>query len=136
MFYEAAEVFAERYRQYGERLDDVADAVRSGQQISGLQYEEAKRFIASCTARVVDLARTTPIFLVPAATGPAPQGLSFTGNSSMNAPWTAMGTPAISVPLPVTRGLPLGLQLTAAPGEDARLLRAASLVYRLLVTVP
>jgi hypothetical protein len=30
----------------------------------------------------------------------------------MNAPWTALGTPAISIPLPVD-GLPLGLQIVA-----------------------
>ena len=67
----------------------------------------------------------TPIILVPAATGPAPLGLAFTGNSAMNAPWTALGTPAISIPMPVGNSLPLGLQLTAAPGQDARVLRTA-----------
>jgi hypothetical protein len=40
----------------------------------------------------------------------------------MNSPWTALGTPAISIPLPVGSGLPLGLQLTADHGQDARLL--------------
>jgi len=50
----------------------------------------------------------------------------------MNAPWSALGTPAISIPMPVTDGLPLGLQLTAAPGEDARLLQTAVQVHRLV----
>jgi Asp-tRNA(Asn)/Glu-tRNA(Gln) amidotransferase A subunit family amidase len=50
----------------------------------------------------------------------------------MNAPWTALGTPAISIPLPVGDRLPLGLQLTAAHGQDARLLRAAVRVHELL----
>jgi Asp-tRNA(Asn)/Glu-tRNA(Gln) amidotransferase A subunit family amidase len=49
----------------------------------------------------------------------------------MNAPWTALGTPAISIPMP-TAGLPLGLQLTADHGEDARLLAAAIRVARSL----
>jgi Asp-tRNA(Asn)/Glu-tRNA(Gln) amidotransferase A subunit family amidase len=134
MFYEAAALFADRYSEYGDRLDRVADAVRRGMQISEAQYDDARRFILACTARITELSRTTPVFLVPAATGPAPHGLSFTGDSSMNAPWTAMGTPAISIPLPVSSGLPLGLQLTAAPGDDARLLRAASRVHRLFKT--
>jgi len=43
----------------------------------------------------------------------------------MNAPWTALETPAISIPMPVGNSLPLGLQLTAAPGQDARVLRTA-----------
>jgi len=43
----------------------------------------------------------------------------------MNAPWTALGTPAISIPMPVGNGLPLGIQLTAAHGQDARVLQSA-----------
>ena len=81
---------------------------------------------------MTEIYKTTPVVLVPAATGPAPLGLSSTGNSRMNAPWTALGTPAISVPMPVGDGLPLGLQLTAAPGEDARVLRAAARLDRVL----
>jgi Asp-tRNA(Asn)/Glu-tRNA(Gln) amidotransferase A subunit family amidase len=43
-----------------------------------------------------------------------------------------MGTPAISIPMPVASALPLGLQLTAAHGQDARVLHAAVEVARLL----
>jgi Asp-tRNA(Asn)/Glu-tRNA(Gln) amidotransferase A subunit family amidase len=134
MFYEAAALFDQRYTEHGDRLDDVAEAVRRGRRISEAQSDDAKRFILASTARITELARTTPVFLVPAATGQAPRGLSFTGDSSMNAPWTAMGTPAISIPMPVSGTLPLGLQLTAAPGDDTRLLHAASRVYRILTT--
>jgi Asp-tRNA(Asn)/Glu-tRNA(Gln) amidotransferase A subunit family amidase len=50
----------------------------------------------------------------------------------MNAPWTALCTPAISIPMPVANGLPLGLQLTADHGQDARVLRTAARLERLL----
>jgi aspartyl-tRNA(Asn)/glutamyl-tRNA(Gln) amidotransferase subunit A len=50
----------------------------------------------------------------------------------MNYPWTALGTPAISIPMGQTSGLPLGLQLTANPGNDALLLRAAASVEKSL----
>ena len=66
------------------------------------------------------------IILTPAALGPAPATLASTGDPRMNAPWTGLGCPAISVPLPVPPGdLPLGLQLTAAPGRDGLLLHFA-----------
>jgi Asp-tRNA(Asn)/Glu-tRNA(Gln) amidotransferase A subunit family amidase len=52
----------------------------------------------------------------------------------MNGGWTALGTPAISIPMPSASGLPLGLQLTAARGEDGRVLRAAVSIQRLLTT--
>jgi Asp-tRNA(Asn)/Glu-tRNA(Gln) amidotransferase A subunit family amidase len=46
----------------------------------------------------------------------------------MNAPWSALGTPAISVPMPVAGGLPLGLQLTADLSQDSLLLHAAVII--------
>jgi aspartyl-tRNA(Asn)/glutamyl-tRNA(Gln) amidotransferase subunit A len=81
---------------------------------------------------VSDLFATTPIILTPAAVGPAPLGLGFTGDTRMNAPWTALGTPAISIPMPIASGLPLGLQLTAGAGEDGRVLRAAVSLQQVL----
>jgi Asp-tRNA(Asn)/Glu-tRNA(Gln) amidotransferase A subunit family amidase len=76
--------------------------------------------------------KATPVILVPAATGPAPRGLASTGDPEMNAPWTAVGTPAISIPMPVTSGLPLGLQITADQGQDARAIRTAVQLHRML----
>jgi Asp-tRNA(Asn)/Glu-tRNA(Gln) amidotransferase A subunit family amidase len=72
------------------------------------------------------------VILVPAATGPAPRGLALTGDSRMNSPWTALGTPAITIPMPVGTGLPLGLQLTAAHNEDGRVIRTAMRLHAIL----
>ena len=66
-----------------------------------------------------------PAILTPAAAGPAPEGLSTTGDPSPNAPWTALGVPAISVPLPVEGG-PLGIQMTAGWGRDDALVAVAA----------
>ena len=74
--------------------------------------------------------KSTPVILTPAAVGPAPLGLSTTGDPRMDAPWTALGTPAISIPMPVGSGLPPGLQLTADLNQDARVLRAAVLLQK------
>ena len=63
--------------------------------------------------------------LTPAAPGPALKGLSATGSPMFNALWTYLGMPCISLPLLEANGLPLGVQLVAARGEDGALLRAA-----------
>lgn len=125
MFYEAARFYEQRYREHGSGLADLADLVREGLQISLSQYDEARRYIAACKSDMGGIYETTPVIVVPAATGPAPFGLASTGDARMNAPWTALGTPAISIPMPVQSGLPLGLQLTADHGEDARVIRMA-----------
>jgi len=136
-FYEGARFHQQRFNEYGSRLGaELVDLVRKGLQISVERYDEARRYIAECKAVVAELYKATPVILSPAAMGPAPLGLTSTGNPRMNAPWTALGTPAISIPMPVPNGLPLGLQLTADHGQDARLLRTAVRVQRMLGNGP
>jgi Asp-tRNA(Asn)/Glu-tRNA(Gln) amidotransferase A subunit family amidase len=132
MFYEGARFYQQRYNEYGARLEDVADLVRDGLLISVDRYDEARRYIAECKAKMTEVYKATPVILVPSATGPAPAGLASTGDARMNAPWTALGTPAISIPLPLGGGLPLGLQLTAEHGEDARVIGTAVRLQALL----
>ncbi|MGA7624424.1 MAG: amidase [Candidatus Acidiferrales bacterium] len=132
LFYEGAQFHKQRYSEYGTRLGSLADLVREGLQISEARYDQAKRNIAESRGRMTEIYKSTPVILVPAATGPAPLGLSSTGDPRMNRPWTALGTPAISIPLPVASGLPLGLQLTAENGQDARLLQTAVRLHKIL----
>jgi Asp-tRNA(Asn)/Glu-tRNA(Gln) amidotransferase A subunit family amidase len=132
MFYEGAQFHRERLVQYGDRLQDLADLVREGLQIPMQRYEEARSYISDCKARMREMHKATPVILVPAATGPAPLGLASTGDARMNSPWTALGTPAISIPLPTGDGMPLGLQLTADHGQDARALQTAVRLHGIL----
>ncbi len=125
MFYEGARLHEERYKQYGDRLADIANLVRDGLQIPMDRYDEARRQIAEGKTRMSEFFKATPVIVTPAAMGPAPLGLTSTGDSRMNSPWTALGTPAITIPMPVGSALPLGLQLTADHGQDARVIRAA-----------
>jgi Asp-tRNA(Asn)/Glu-tRNA(Gln) amidotransferase A subunit family amidase len=130
-FYEGARFHEQRWKEYGARLQDMADLVVKGLKMPAEQYERALRQVQEGRSRLGEVYRTTPVVLVPAAVGAAPRGLSNTGDPRINAPWTGFGTPAISIPMPVT-GLPLGLQLTADRGQDARVLRAAVRFHRLL----
>ncbi|HEX4643813.1 MAG TPA: amidase family protein, partial [Candidatus Acidoferrales bacterium] len=126
MFYEGARYHEARLKEFGDRLDrPMAELVRHGLQIPDKDYNEARRFIADSRVHLAEIFKSTPVILTPAATGPAPLGLTTTGDPRMNAPWSALGTPAIAVPMPLAGGLPLGLQLTADLNQDSRLLRAA-----------
>lgn len=133
MFYEGARFHEQRYHEFGDRLADMADLVREGLKIPAARYDAARAEVVDARRRVSALFERTPVILVPAAPGPAPRGLTSTGDSRMNAPWTALGTPAMSMPLPVPAGaLPLGLALNAERGEDPRVVRTGVRLYRLL----
>ena len=136
MLYEGSRFHKQRYDEYGDRLGDLASLVRRGLQISVDRYAETLRYIDSCRAQFTEHFKRTPVILTPAAIGPAPTGLASTGDPRMNAPWTALGTPAVCIPLPVGTALPLGLQLTAERGGDARVLRTAARLQNMLGSQP
>jgi Asp-tRNA(Asn)/Glu-tRNA(Gln) amidotransferase A subunit family amidase len=66
------------------------------------------------------------------ASGPAPVGLTFTGDASFAVPFSLLGVPAISLPLFWLDGLPLGLQVTGFEHGDAASFAAAAAIVGLL----
>jgi len=95
-------------------LDALADA-RAMREALGEMFEQA------CTA-----------IITPATVGVAPVGQA-TGDPSFCSLWSLTGLPAVTLPLLSGEGgMPLGVQLVGAMGDDARLLRTANwLVSRL-----
>jgi amidase len=57
--------------------------------------------------------------LTPSAPGEAPEGLGWTGDPGFNFVWTSLGVPCATVPVAAgPKGLPLGVQVVGALGED------------------
>src|SRR4029077_11505743 len=128
--YEGARVHEARLKEFGDRLDqNIANLVHNGLKIPAERYDDTRRFIADSRVRFAEIFQSAPVILTPAAVRPAPLALAFTGDPRMDAPWTALGTPAISIPMPMASGLPLGLQLTADLGQDSRVLRGALVLF-------
>jgi Asp-tRNA(Asn)/Glu-tRNA(Gln) amidotransferase A subunit family amidase len=135
--YEGARFHEANLKKFGDRFDPaLADYVRDGLKIPVQRYNEVKQFVADSRRRFAEIFRFTPVILTPAAPGPAPLGLLTTGDPRMNAPWSAMGNPAVSIPMPVASGLPLGLQLAADLKQDSLVLQAALLLYQRFSTGP
>lgn len=73
------------------------------------------------------------LWLTPAAPGPAPAWIAATGDPVMNLPWTQAGLPAVGLPAGFTAdGLPLGIQLVGAHGDDEALLATAAVIEPLI----
>ena len=130
--YEGARTHRARYEEFGERIGvKLAGLVRAGLLLPPEEYDAARAHVERMRAEVSSLFWDYPAILTPAAAGPAPYGLAGTGDPSPNAPWTALGIPAIAVPLPVD-GAPLGVQVTGAWGRDDALVAVAAELESLL----
>lgn len=134
MAYEAACEHGGRYRAHGQAMGEKLVALlEEGLQIGREAYFDARQTLDSARNAYQQWARRHPVVATPAALGPAPQGLESSGDPRCNAPFTALGAPAISLPMPTApQQLPMGMQLTSARGCDGLLLAAAKACEKLL----
>jgi Asp-tRNA(Asn)/Glu-tRNA(Gln) amidotransferase A subunit family amidase len=133
--YEGARSHRARFEEFGDRIgQELAGLVRAGLRLTPAEYEDARAHVENMRVAVSSILWDYPAILTPAAAGPAPAGLSSTGDPGHNAPWTALGVPAISVPLPVD-GAPLGIQMVAAWGRDDALVAVAAQLAALVAQV-
>jgi Asp-tRNA(Asn)/Glu-tRNA(Gln) amidotransferase A subunit family amidase len=101
-------------------------AVERGRATLARDYLEAHATADRLAAELEAVAFAYDALITPAAPGPAPLGLGSTGSPVFCTLWTLCGAPALSVPLLADEaGLPMGVQLIARRGDDARLLRTA-----------
>ena len=123
--YEGARTMRERFEEFGEGIGKrLAELVRVGLAMTEDEYDAARERVMQMRGEISELLWEYPTMLTPAALGVAPSGLESTGDPAANAPWTAMGLPAIAVPLPVEGG-PVGVQVTGAWGRDDALVAVA-----------
>jgi len=112
---------------------DVANAlVAEGEAIAEEAYRGALRERDRLIAALAEWARPYDAILTLPATGEAPT-LETTGDPRFCSRWSLTGAPAVTIPIGRgPAGLPLGLQLVGAPGDDRRLFGAAAWAERVL----
>jgi Asp-tRNA(Asn)/Glu-tRNA(Gln) amidotransferase A subunit family amidase len=126
-----AEMAANFEREWQQGRDKLSEQLRSlierGRETRAVDYQRALRGVRPMVESFDELfMERYDAILTPAAPGPAPRGLSGTGDPSFCTLWTLCGMPALSLPLlRGSDGLPLGVQLVGRRGFDARLLRTA-----------
>jgi Asp-tRNA(Asn)/Glu-tRNA(Gln) amidotransferase A subunit family amidase len=132
--YEGARANRERYEKHGAEIGvKLATLVEDGLAIREQLYLDALQTVARARAEFETSVADGSLWFVPAAPGPAPEGISSTGDPRCNAPFTAMGVPALTLPFGRTdQGLPLGCQIAAAAGHEDLLLAAARHCERLI----
>ena len=128
MFAEMARVHAPWFAQYESLYRPrTAAAIHEGQAVDDKTLTTARtdRALVRAKFQVLMSQHGIDLWLSPAATGPAPEGIETTGNPVMNLPWTHAGLPVITLPAGKAAngldGLPLGLQCAADFMADEKL---------------
>ena len=129
---EAAEVFREERRSHDAQLSPgFRGFLEEGERFPADRVREARQVAEKARRELQDVFGQIDVLVTAAAAGEAPTGLQSTGEPAFCRAWTLLGCPCISLPvLSGPAGLPVGLQLVAAPGEDARLLSIAAWVEK------
>ena len=132
--FEAHQAFAWEYREnydampplLRKRLDESRD-------IRPADYDEAQSVAEKARVVLCDTFGEVDVILALSAPGAAPKGLDWTGDPRFNRLWTLMGTPCVNVPAFVAEGnLPVGVQVIADYGDDAKALAAARFLEKAL----
>ena len=118
-------------REYERGKDKLSPTLRKmierGQQCLAMDYNYAVEQIPALNSALGEILLEYDAIITPATPGEAPVGLDSTGSPVFCTPWSLCGIPSISVPiLQGSNGMPIGVQLTAAKNDDARLLRTAN----------
>jgi Asp-tRNA(Asn)/Glu-tRNA(Gln) amidotransferase A subunit family amidase len=129
-FFEAHQSLAWEYRANNDAMPSLLRArLDESAGISPAAYDEACRVAAAARAALAETFAQADILLTFSAPGAAPKGLGSTGNARFNRLWTLMGVPCVNVPAYVANGgLPVGVQVIAPFGADAKALAAARFI--------
>jgi amidase len=115
--------------QLSTRLQGILAA---GLKVTHEQYDAAQMLARNCRRTLADVFADCDVLLAPSAPGGAPAGLDITGDPVFSRIWTLLRTPCVTVPAATANGLPVGVQIIGAFGNDAQTLAAAHWVHQAL----
>jgi len=132
--YERARGMAYEWQVHNASISGgLAKTIRNGLSMPRDRYIDGLQHVEQCRRKLNSLFDDIDVLLTPAVPGEAPHGLSWTGDHRFQSIWTQLRTPTIALPTHSGRGgLPVGIQLVAAPYRDNFLLAIAQLVFRRL----
>lgn len=106
--------------------------IAAGGKVTRAEYEAACALTRQCRIWMAAAMSRHDLIIAPSAPGEAPD-IAGTGEPTFGLMWTLLRMPCMSVPCGVgAQGLPLGVQLIAAQGQDTTLFGHAAWAQRML----
>ncbi len=132
--YERSRHMTHEWRYHRDGLSDVfQEVMQTGLDTTYDDYVATLRLTEDCREQSGALFEGLDVLLAPCADGEAPEGLGYSGNPRLQAIWTAIRLPTISLPTHSgPNGLPVGIQLIGRYRDDDRLLSVAKWVLEKL----
>jgi Asp-tRNA(Asn)/Glu-tRNA(Gln) amidotransferase A subunit family amidase len=132
--FETARSLRHEHRHHAAQLSpQLLALLEEGLRISGQTHSRHLQALVTQRQLAARLFDEHDALLAPSAMGEAPEGLSGTGDPLFCRSWTLLGLPCIHLPFfRGRRGLPVGLQLVGAYGQDQALLATAHWVHQRL----
>lgn len=133
---EFRDVHAPWFQHYSSRYSEPSrKLIELGDQVGERELMDARNGRMKTRNAVNQLlsARGADALLAPSSGSSAPEGISYTGSSLLNLPWTYAGVPAVTVPASISpRNLPLGVQCIGGFDQDEQLLSLTSRIEHIL----
>ncbi len=129
---EVASAHTEFYREnsalYSKKLRGL---VETGMLVGAQDYLRALRLRKAYQKEMTRLFERFDILLSPGAKDTAPEGLGYTGDPGFSGPWALADFPTLTLPAgKASNGLPVGIQISAAPMNDGMMFHAGDLISR------
>ena len=127
---ELASAHAEFHRAHSALYSKKLRAlVETGMLVGADEYLRALRLRKIYQREMTKLFDEVDVLISPGAKDTAPEGLAYTGDPGFSGPWALADFPTIALPHSIApNGLPFGVQVSAAPMQEALLFGAAELL--------
>ncbi len=129
IFRDLAERHGADYDKHAHRMSErFREIIQAGRATTQDAYDAAVADAAFYRAHILELLAGDTVILTPATDGSAPKVSDRTGEQKLQSLWTVTGVPSLATPCGKVGGLPVGVQLVAAPGREDLALAVARVV--------
>ena len=129
IFADLAERYASDMRSHGALMSArFREILETGLAVTPKSYQAAVDDADYFTRVIGELLQGDTIIFAPATDGYAPLMSDRTGEQKLQSLWTVVGVPSLCCPCGKLDGLPVSVQVIAAPGKESLVLAAARLI--------